>query len=174
MGEDDGTPPGSHEGGHRHPDAHGRPDELVGLDPEVEPAVDATHGARPTPAHAVLVFCGGALGVLGRDLLLRAAPAPRDAIPWMLVALNVAGAAALGILVARLLEPRPGATSLRLFLATGVLGGFTTYSSLVAAAVVAGHDGQLAHGFVTLLGTAAAGAVAALVAIRARPRGAVR
>jgi CrcB protein len=81
----------------------------------------------------------------------------------MLLALNVVGAALLGLLVARVLDPRPYAAVPRLLLATGVLGGFTTYSSLVSAAVVQGHDGHLAGAFLTLLGTSVVGVAAALL-----------
>lgn len=142
------------------------------LDPEVEPQVDATHRARPTFGHALIVFVGGATGVLARYALLRADPSGRDAVPWMLVALNVVGAALLGIVVTRVLEARSGATPLRLLLVTGLLGGFTTYSSLVSAAIVAGHDGHLGNGFVTLLATSVAGVVAAGTATRAARLGA--
>jgi fluoride ion exporter CrcB/FEX len=70
------------------------------------------------------------------------------------------------VVVARVLDPRPRATSVRLLLATGLLGGFTTYSSLVSAAIVAGHDGRLGNGFVTLLGTSVAGVLAATLTSR--------
>jgi fluoride exporter len=133
------------------------------LDPEVEPAPDATHAARPTMWHAAIVFVAGGCGVLARDVLLHVAPASRDAVPWMLVAINVTGAALLGVVVARVIDPHPRATKLRLLLATGLLGGFTSYSSLVTAAVVAGHDGHLADGFVTLLGTSVVGVIASML-----------
>lgn len=136
------------------------------LDPEVEPALDATHAARPTFAHASIVFVGGCGGVLARDALLHLTSSGRDAVPWMLVAINVLGAALLGVVVAAVLDPRPDATPWRLLLATGLLGGFTTYSSLVSSAIVAGHDGRLGHGFITLLGTAVVGVLAAMVTSR--------
>jgi fluoride exporter len=129
-------------------------------DPELEPAA-AAHHARPSLLHALAVLCGGALGTLARDLLLRAEPAARTSIPWMLVALNLVGAALLGLVVARVLDPRPSAVSLRLFVATGLLGGFTTYSSLVSAAVVSQHDGHAGVAVLTLLGTAIVGVGAA-------------
>jgi CrcB protein len=136
------------------------------LDPEVEPQPDARHAARPTPWHGLIVFFGGAGGVLARDALLRTAPTSHDAIPWMLLAINVSGAALLGVVVARVLDPHPRSTELRLLLATGLLGGFTTYSSLVSTAIVAGHDGQLGNAFVTLLATSVVGVVAASITSR--------
>jgi CrcB protein len=140
------------------------PAELVDLDPEVEPAPDATHPARPTLPHACIVFAGGALGVLARDLLLRAAPASPTAIPWMLVAINLVGTITLGLVVAHVLDPRPHIVTLRLLLATGILGGFTTYSSLVSAAIIAGHDGHAGVALAIILGTPVAGVLCAYVA----------
>ena len=147
-------------------DRQWRPD---GLDPEVEPARDATHLARPTWRHAGTVALGGALGTLARDGLLHLAPAPPSGFPWMLAALNVFGALMLGLLVARVLDPRPRRTGVRLFFATGLLGGFTTYSSLVTAAILLGHRGRVPLGAATLVGTAVVGVAAAYLASRLRP-----
>jgi CrcB protein len=143
-------------------------DDVYGLDPELEPAFDPSHHARPTLAHGLTVLAGGAIGTLARDLLLRAAPAAHLGFPWMLVSLNLVGAAALGLLVARVLDPHPHRVELRLFLATGILGGFTTYSSLVSASIVLGHNGHLATGFATMLGTSLAGVAAAWAGSRRR------
>jgi len=143
-------------------------DEVYGLDPELEPAFDPAHRARPTAAHGAAVLVGGAIGTLARDLLLRAAPAAHLGFPWTLVSLNLVGAAALGLLVARVLDPHPHRVELRLFLATGVLGGFTTYSSLVSASIVLGHNGHLAAGFATMLGTSLVGVGAAWLGSRRR------
>jgi CrcB protein len=152
--------------------AHLAPDDedRLGPDPEVEPATDARSVPHPTAAHAAAVLAGGMLGTLGRDLLLRAAPARGLAVPWMLIGLNLVGAALLGVVVARVLDPRPERVELRLFVATGLLGGFTTYSSLVSAAIVRGHNDALGTAFLTLLGTAAVGVAAAWLGTLLRPR----
>jgi fluoride ion exporter CrcB/FEX len=86
----------------------------------------------------------------------------------MLVGLNLVGAAALGVLAARYLDLHPGAVGQRLLLATDLLGGFTTYSSLVSAAVVDGHHNHLDVAFVTLLVTSIVGVAAAFIAGRSR------
>jgi CrcB protein len=138
------------------------------LDPELEPDLDPLHHARATLPHACLVAAGGILGTLARELLLRAAPSSAFEVPWMLVSLNVVGAAALGVLASRLLDTHPRAVGGRLFLATGLLGGFTTYSSLVSAAVVDGHHDHLDVAFVTLLATSFVGVIAASLAGRSR------
>jgi CrcB protein len=143
---------------------------LIGLDPEYEPDPEARHHARPTLPHAALVAVGGTLGVLARELLLRAAPPAPYGVPWMLVGINVLGAAALGVLASRILDQRQGAVGPRLLLATGLLGGFTTYSSLVSAAVVDGHHNHLDVAFVTLLATSVVGVFAAWLTGRSRQR----
>jgi CrcB protein len=140
--------------------------DLLGLDPEVEPDPDGLHHARPSLPHGLVVYAGGAAGVLARYELLALAPVGRDAVPWTLLVLNVVGAALLGLVVRRVLEPRPYNANLRLLLATGLLGGFTTYSSLVSAAVVQGHDGHVGGAVVTLLVTSVVGVAAAWAASR--------
>lgn len=89
---------------------------------------------------AGLVFAGGAIGTLARFLLdgviqtaAEGALVARFGIPYGILVINIAGAFLLGLL-SEGLEARPGGRSraARLFLGTGVLGGFTTYSALAA------------------------------------------
>lgn len=152
----------------RASDRDKRHDEEPALDPELEPDLDATHRARPTLPHAVVVFVGGSLGVFARDALVRATTTTANSVPWMLLGINVLGAAVLGFVVANVLDPRPHAISLRLLLATGLLGGFTTYSSLVSAAIVAGHDHRVGNALVIIVGTSIVGVAVAAVASRLR------
>ncbi len=78
-----------------------------------------------TPADALAVFVGGGLGAVARFAVGRALPVPDAGFPWPTFAINVAGSALLGVLVA-LCKDRP---TLLLFLGTGVCGGFTTFSA---------------------------------------------
>lgn len=78
----------------------------------------------------VLVGLGGALGSCARHLVQRFAnPAAASGFPWGTFAVNVVGSLALGALVAASAVEGRVQPSTRLFLATGVLGGFTTYSA---------------------------------------------
>ncbi|WP_210506419.1 CrcB family protein [Naasia sp. SYSU D00057] len=76
-----------------------------------------------------LVAAGGAVGTGLRYAIIEALPS--GGAPLAILAINVAGALALGALL-EVLGSRPGPVSsrLRLLLGTGVLGGFTTYSAL--------------------------------------------
>jgi CrcB protein len=81
-----------------------------------------------------LVVAGGAVGTTLRYLLESAFAAPAGTWPWATFWINVTGALALGALLEALavLGPDEGwRRSARLGLGTGVLGGFTTYSTFV-------------------------------------------
>ena len=76
------------------------------------------------------ICLGGALGTAGRYLigewLLRIAG---PAFPWGTLAVNLLGSFLLGVLMQVALTTAWISPTLRLTLATGVMGGFTTYSS---------------------------------------------
>lgn len=79
-----------------------------------------------------LVFVGAGLGgVLRHGVNLAGLRWLGPGFPWSTLAVNVAGSAAMGMLAGWLVA-RIGAgwaQDVRLFLATGVLGGFTTFSA---------------------------------------------
>ena len=84
-----------------------------------------------TMNHILLVALGGALGSVARfkvsELLLLSYPSWKFPIGTFIV--NVLGCLTIGILAG--LSERPGVISpdVRLFLFTGVMGGFTTFSA---------------------------------------------
>ncbi len=79
-----------------------------------------------------LVALGGAIGTGVRAALAAAFPAV-DGVSWTILGINVVGAFCLGVLLEALAHAGPDLgrrRALRLFVGTGVLGGFTTYSTL--------------------------------------------
>jgi len=83
----------------------------------------------PRLGDLALVAGGGSVGTALRFALSTAVPP--SAAPLAILAINVAGAFALGALLEAVAHrPGPASTRLRLLLGTGVLGGFTTYSTL--------------------------------------------
>jgi CrcB protein len=88
--------------------------------------------ARPLdPRELMAVFAGGVIGALARAGLTEALPPPAGRWPWATFAVNMAGAALLGYAVARLrLRPRPSPRT-RAFIAGGVCGTLTTFSSMM-------------------------------------------
>ncbi|WP_374008810.1 CrcB family protein [Leifsonia sp. LS-T14] len=84
------------------------------------------------PRSVLLVFVGGAIGTAVRYLLALSVP-PIAGVPLITFLINVTGAFVLGWLLQSLAlrGPDEGARrDLRLFAGTGILGGYTTYSSL--------------------------------------------
>lgn len=77
----------------------------------------------------IQVACGGALGALARfgAIQLVTTPAP-GTFPWPVFLVNVSGCLIIGLL-AGLSGQWPALHSWRLFLFTGILGGYTTFSS---------------------------------------------
>lgn len=83
---------------------------------------------------SLLVAAGGAAGSWARYctgiLWTRAiGPVAASAFPWATLTVNVVGSLAMGLLTGWLARHGSHGEAWRLFLALGVLGGFTTFSS---------------------------------------------
>lgn len=90
-----------------------------------------------TAVPVTVVFLGGGLGAALRYLLSLAMAGPRaDAFPYPTLAINLLGALLIGILVEALALKFEASATLRLFLVTGILGGFTTYSAFALESVL--------------------------------------
>ncbi|WP_448661892.1 fluoride efflux transporter CrcB [Sphingomonas sp. CJ20] len=77
-----------------------------------------------------LVMLGGAVGSGARYLVGTGATALfGPGFPWGTLAVNLIGGLLMGVLVGTLARIGQGTDTLRLLLAIGVLGGFTTFSS---------------------------------------------
>jgi CrcB protein len=97
---------------------------------------------------AILIFLGGGLGaVMRHGVNLISAKALGAEFPFGTIFVNVVGSFAMGIL-AGWLAWRSGegwSAEVRLFLATGVLGGFTTFSAFSLDAVTLWERGAAVH-----------------------------
>ena len=78
---------------------------------------------------------GGVLGALARWGVGEALPHSPGAWPWATVLVNLTGCLVLGVLLAALFARHPDSRWLRPFLGTGVLGGYTTFSTFAVDAV---------------------------------------
>ncbi|WP_099866574.1 fluoride efflux transporter CrcB [Pararhizobium haloflavum] len=87
--------------------------------------------------HTLLVALGGAIGASLRHLTsLAALRILGPQFPFGTMTVNIVGSFAMGVLV-ELIARRFGASSeLRLFLATGLLGGYTTFSAFSLDTIV--------------------------------------
>lgn len=112
---------------------------------------------RARPATLAVIAAGGALGTGARHGIARLAPAGPGEFPWATLAVNAAGSLALGFLLVLLLERAPPGRHLRPFLATGLLGAFTTYSTFAVEADLLARDGYARTALLYVAVTLAAG-----------------
>jgi fluoride exporter len=78
----------------------------------------------------LLATVGGALGSGARHLVnVAVTRAMGPAFPWATLTVNVVGSFLMGFLVDMILRRFGGSVEMRTFLATGILGGFTTFSA---------------------------------------------
>ena len=93
----------------------------------------------------LLVFVGGGVGAALRHGVNRAALALLGGgSPFGTLTVNVLGSYLMGVLAGLLLARGMGEHPVRLFLATGVLGGFTTFSAFSLDAALMWQRGELA------------------------------
>jgi CrcB protein len=143
----------------------------------VEHARDTAHPIpRPAfrqPKLILYVLLGGAIGTAARlalTLVMR-----QTEIPWDVVVVNVVGAFVLGLLLTALAargKETPHVRDLRLFLGTGMMGGFTTYSSLAtgsAELLESSPPVAVAFALGTVFAGLAAGALGVWLGGRVRP-----
>jgi CrcB protein len=80
--------------------------------------------------HLLLVAAGGAIGASLRHLVnLAALRLVGPGFPWGTMTINIAGSLLMGLFVGMLARLSGASDGMRLFIATGLLGGFTTFSA---------------------------------------------
>ncbi len=92
----------------------------------------------------LIVFVGGGLGAALRHGVNRLSLAwfgPSFPIGTLFV--NVAGSLAMGLLIGIFATMEPVSNNMRLFLATGILGGFTTFSAFSLDALTLWERGAI-------------------------------
>ena len=101
--------------------------------------------------HWLLVFVGGGLGAMARHVINRAGlDLLGPGFPWWTLLVNVLGSFLIGLL-AGLFGSMETGHNLRLFLTTGFLGGFTTFSAFSLDALTLWERGApLQAGFYVL------------------------
>jgi CrcB protein len=111
---------------------------------------------------AVLIFLGGGLGSVARHFTVLGISRwlPQSAFPWGVFAANLLGSFILGFLCVWPMLRAPHA-ALWLLLATGFLGGYTTFSTFTANTWELLEGGHLSTALLNALGSLAAGLAAA-------------
>ncbi|MEV5150203.1 fluoride efflux transporter CrcB [Streptomyces sp. NPDC052727] len=99
--------------------------------PGVDPSAPARRrGLADGQAPVItVVAAGGALGAVARYGASRLWPTAAGAFPWTTLAVNAAGCAVIGAFMVVITEVWSAHRLVRPFFGTGVLGGFTTFST---------------------------------------------
>jgi CrcB protein len=149
------------------------------LDPDLDTPAPGPQARGSRPVHlrwssVGLVAAGGTVGAAAREALVLAVPST-GWFDTVIFCINLSGALALGVLLEALLRQGPEddrRRRLRLLLGTGVLGGYTTYSTLAVETARLLADGDLGGAALYSLATVLLGALATWtgIALAARRR----
>lgn len=102
----------------------------------------------------LLVALGGAVGASLRHLAnVGSLRLFGPGFPWATLGVNVLGALLMGLFVETLARRWGGSPELRLFIATGILGGFTTFSAFSLDAAELHQRGDFILAFVYVAGS---------------------
>lgn len=153
---------------------------VVPIDPDLAPPVTARgrHASR-SPGRAqpdvlAVIAAGGMLGASARYGIAQLVPPRPGRFPWATWWTNLSGSFLLGLLLVLILERFPPTRYVRPFLATGILGAFTTMSTYQVETVLLIKDGHARTGIAYGLGSVLAGIGLAYTGILtgrlARPR----
>jgi CrcB protein len=133
------------------------------VDPDVDLHVPGQlTEVRPHPAPVLAVIAaGGAIGACARYGAARLWPTATDTFPWTTLGVNAVGCAVIGVFMVLITDVWTTHRLVRPFFGTGVLGGFTTFSTYatdVRGLIDHGHP-RPALGYLALTLVAALAAV---------------
>jgi len=111
----------------------------------------------------LLVFIGGGLGAVSRFLLTTALAGKLGNFPLGTLVANFFGSLLMGLVVGFLAGRFE---SVRLFVAVGFLGGFTTFSSFSAETLALIQNGQIFSAAVNVIVSVVAGLAACAVGLK--------
>jgi CrcB protein len=118
----------------------------------------------------VLVFVGGGLGATLRHVInMTCARCMGAAFPWGTFIINITGSTVMGLIAGYLAYKGEASQPWRLFLMTGILGGYTTFSAFSLDTAVLYERGELGLALVYVLGSVVlsiAGLFAGLALVR--------
>ena len=111
----------------------------------------------------LLVFIGGGLGAMSRFLLTTALAGKLGNFPLGTLTANFLGSLLMGLVVGILAGRYE---SIRLFVAVGFLGGFTTFSSFSAETLTLIQNGQIFAAAANVIVSVVAGLIACAVGLK--------
>jgi CrcB protein len=103
----------------------------------------------------LIVFIGAGIGGMARHGVNVAAMKTGIAFPWGTLTVNVTGSFLMGLLIGWLTFKGELSQTWRLFAATGILGGYTTFSSFSLDSAVLWERGAVLQAGIYVLGSVA-------------------
>ena len=125
------------------------------------------------PSTLAVVAAGGAIGACARYGATLLWPTAATAFPWTTFTINITGSALLGVALALILSSNTVHPLVRPFVGTGIIGGYTTFSTYAVDAQRLIGNGHAVTAVVYLLATLVA-ALAAVWAATVATRAAIR
>jgi CrcB protein len=127
------------------------------IDPDLVAERPSAPQAWQRPEIILAVAAGGLIGAPARYELGVALPSQPGAFPLATFLINATGSLALGVIVTLIVERWPPTEYLRPFVATGVLGAYTTWSTFMVDADNLFRNGHAAVAIGYLAASLAAG-----------------
>ena len=124
---------------------------------------EALQRVRQRRAQMVIVValgCGGVVGAVARYAVSLAIPTPVNHFPWSTFLINVTGSALLGFILILLIEQFPRGRLVRPLVGSGVIGAYTTFSTLEVDTLLLFRGHQFGTGVIYLVSSLLAGLVA--------------
>jgi CrcB protein len=104
-----------------------------------------------------VIALGGMVGASARYGMARWIPVQPGQFPWATFWTNLSGSFVLGVVLVLLLERFPPSRYWRPFLATGIIGAYTTMSTYCVETVLLIKDGYALTGAIYAIGSLVAG-----------------
>jgi CrcB protein len=144
---------------------HRRHDPFPGfpVDPDVTTGEDLPRIRADVVA---AVAAGGALGALVRWAVAEVLPRHDTDFPWATFVTNVAGCFLIGVLMVLVVERWPDRHLVRPFFGTGILAGFTTFSTYAGESRALLSSGHPVNAAAYLVGTLVVGLLAVVAGLR--------
>ncbi|HEX4493193.1 MAG TPA: CrcB family protein [Acidimicrobiia bacterium] len=121
---------------------------------------------RDRAREVAVIAIGGALGASARYGVARAEPVKAGTFPLSTFGINVVGALVLAVLLETLARRGVPPWWIRPFGAIGVLGGFTTFSTMCVEAMLLGRDGHVPLAILYALVSIATGVIVVVAGLR--------
>lgn len=128
------------------------------------------HAFRAQAPVVAVVALGGVLGAFGRYAASLRWPTPPGGFPWTTFWVNVVGCAVIGVFMVVITDVWAAHRLVRPFFGTGVLGGFTTFSTYAVDIQKLTESGHPGTGLAYLAATLCAALAAVRLAVTAARR----